>query len=111
MSSSLDAIGWTPLIRLNSIPKEDGLECEILAKCEFFNAGGSVKDRIGKVRMLGVCGRAGAVHFLLCLLWCPFNLTLHLYSAWCWKLRKRAVLSPVIPLLSQLPATQVRFES
>ncbi len=52
MSSSLDAIGWTPLVRLNNIPKEDGLECEILAKCEFFNAGGSVKDRIGKVWQL-----------------------------------------------------------
>lgn len=49
MDSALDAVGWTPLVRLNRIPAEEGLECEILAKCEFFNAGGSVKDRIGKV--------------------------------------------------------------
>ena len=47
----LDHIGNTPLVRLNRIGKKgkDGaLECEILCKCEFFNAGGSVKDRIGK---------------------------------------------------------------
>ena len=72
MSSSLDAVGWTPLIRLNNIPKEDGLECEILAKCEFFNAGGSVKDRIGKVRCLFGCGIVHVqctCHFVcLCLL-------------------------------------------
>jgi len=51
MDSVLDAIGNTPLIRLNHIPKAEGLKCEILVKCEFFNAGGSTKDRIGK-RML-----------------------------------------------------------
>ena len=45
-NSVLDAIGDTPLIRMNKISKD--LECELLAKCEFFNAGGSVKDRIGK---------------------------------------------------------------
>lgn len=44
----LDHIGNTPLVRINRIGKELGIECEILAKCEFFNAGGSVKDRIGK---------------------------------------------------------------
>jgi cystathionine beta-synthase len=42
----LSAIGNTPLVRLNKIPKQYGLKCELLAKCEFFNAGGSVKDRI-----------------------------------------------------------------
>lgn len=50
LDSILDQIGETPLVRLNRIPAEAGLECEILAKCEFFNAGGSVKDRIGRVR-------------------------------------------------------------
>jgi len=30
------------------LEKNDGVKCELLAKCEFFNAGGSVKDRIGK---------------------------------------------------------------
>ena len=44
--SVMDAIGETPLIRLNSVSKD--LECEVLVKCEFFNSGGSVKDRIGK---------------------------------------------------------------
>jgi len=44
--SILDAIGNTPLVRINKIASD--LDCELLAKCEFFNAGGSVKDRIGK---------------------------------------------------------------
>ena len=38
-------IGFTPLVRLNHMTK--GLEIEILAKLEFFNPLGSVKDRIG----------------------------------------------------------------
>lgn len=45
-NSILDFIGNTPMIRLNNIIKKNNLNCEILAKCEFFNAGGSVKDRI-----------------------------------------------------------------
>ena len=44
-SSILDLIGNTPLVRLNKIP---GPDCaEVIAKVEFFNPGGSVKDRIG----------------------------------------------------------------
>lgn len=43
----LSTIGQTPLIRLNKIPKSHGIKCEMFAKCEFFNPGGSVKDRIG----------------------------------------------------------------
>ncbi|XP_034088299.1 cystathionine beta-synthase b isoform X3 [Gymnodraco acuticeps] len=54
----LGQIGDTPLVRLNRIPKEFGLKCDILAKCEFFNAGGSVKDRIA-VRMVEDAERAG----------------------------------------------------
>uniref|UniRef100_A0A1S4N1T6 cystathionine beta-synthase n=1 Tax=Pediculus humanus subsp. corporis TaxID=121224 RepID=A0A1S4N1T6_PEDHC len=42
----LHAIGNTPLVRLNNIPQSYGIKCEILAKCEFFNPTGSVKDRI-----------------------------------------------------------------
>ena len=38
-----DAIGNTPLIRLNGLSEETG--CEILGKAEFMNPGGSVKDR------------------------------------------------------------------
>lgn len=51
MDSVLDAIGRTPLVRMSNIMKAEGLKCELLAKCEFLNAGGSVKDRIGR-RML-----------------------------------------------------------
>ncbi|KAF2881622.1 hypothetical protein ILUMI_24565 [Ignelater luminosus] len=47
MPNVLHVIGNTPLIRLNHIPQSEGIKCEILAKCEFFNPGGSVKDRIG----------------------------------------------------------------
>lgn len=43
----LHAIGNTPLVKLNKIPQSEGIKCEMLAKCEFFNPGGSVKDRIG----------------------------------------------------------------
>jgi len=42
----LQHIGNTPLVKLNNIPKTYGLQCDVYAKCEFFNAGGSVKDRI-----------------------------------------------------------------
>lgn len=45
MDSILEHIGNTPLVKLQSVGKE--LKCNIWAKCEFFNAGGSVKDRIG----------------------------------------------------------------
>lgn len=54
----LDHIGNTPLVRINKLAKAEGLECELLAKCEFFNAGGSVKDRIGK-RMIEEAERTG----------------------------------------------------
>ena len=41
----IEAIGNTPLIRLNSVTK--GIKATVLAKVEMFNPGGSVKDRIG----------------------------------------------------------------
>jgi cystathionine beta-synthase len=41
----LETIGWTPLIRLNSVTR--GIRTPVYAKAEFFNPGGSVKDRIG----------------------------------------------------------------
>ena len=44
-ASVLDTIGWTPLIRLNRVV--DGARTPVYAKAEFFNPGGSVKDRIG----------------------------------------------------------------
>ena len=42
----LEAIGKTPVVRFNRIGSD--LDCELFGKCEFLNAGGSVKDRIGK---------------------------------------------------------------
>jgi len=49
----LEHVGMTPMVRINHVGYEQSadvapIECEIVAKCEFFNAGGSVKDRIGK---------------------------------------------------------------
>ncbi|TPX33421.1 cystathionine beta-synthase [Synchytrium endobioticum] len=58
LDSVLDHIGGTPLIRLNRIPQSYGIEAEVLVKCEFFNAGGSVKDRIGK-RMVHYAEKEG----------------------------------------------------
>uniref|UniRef100_A0AAV1UUU4 Cystathionine beta-synthase n=1 Tax=Peronospora matthiolae TaxID=2874970 RepID=A0AAV1UUU4_9STRA len=54
------AIGRTPMVRINSISKKAHLQCDLLAKCEFFNAGGSVKDRIGK-RMVEDAEAAGLI--------------------------------------------------
>ncbi|MEC7726104.1 MAG: pyridoxal-phosphate dependent enzyme, partial [Planctomycetota bacterium] len=47
--SVLSTVGGTPIVRLARIGRH--LEQELYGKCEFFNPGGSVKDRIG-VRML-----------------------------------------------------------
>ena len=41
-------IGNTPLVELTKIEKELGLEAKILAKLEYFNPAGSVKDRIAR---------------------------------------------------------------
>ncbi|KAL1919188.1 uncharacterized protein VTP21DRAFT_2570 [Calcarisporiella thermophila] len=58
LDSILDHIGNTPLVRINRIANSEGLKCDLLAKCEFFNAGGSVKDRIGK-RMIEEAEKQG----------------------------------------------------
>ncbi|CAI9722487.1 cystathionine beta-synthase-like isoform X2 [Octopus vulgaris] len=47
LDNILQNIGNTPLVRINRITQKEGVKCEVLAKCEFFNSGGSVKDRIG----------------------------------------------------------------
>ena len=44
LNSILEAVGDTPLIRFNRLAKD--MKAEVLAKVEFFNPGGSVKDRI-----------------------------------------------------------------
>ena len=41
-----DLIGNTPLVRLNGYQKEKKLDAELLAKLEYFNPAGSVKDRV-----------------------------------------------------------------
>ena len=46
--STLDLIGNTPLVEVINIEKEQNLEASVLVKLEYFNPGGSVKDRIAK---------------------------------------------------------------
>ena len=59
-STILDSVGNTPLVRLNRIPKEEGVDAEILVKCEFFNPGGSIKDRIA-LRMIQDAEESGRI--------------------------------------------------
>ncbi len=54
------AIGGTPLVRLNHLPAAHGAGAEILAKCEFFNPLSSVKDRIA-VSMIDTLQREGRI--------------------------------------------------
>jgi cystathionine beta-synthase len=56
----LRMIGNTPLIRLDKIARSEGLKCNLLGKCEFFNAGGSVKDRIA-LRMIETAEKEGVL--------------------------------------------------
>jgi cysteine synthase A len=58
--SITDTIGDTPLVRLNRLPQARGIKANILAKLEFFNPIGSVKDRIG-VSMIDAAETAGAL--------------------------------------------------
>jgi cysteine synthase A len=54
--SVIDMVGWTPLVRLNSVV--EGCRTPVYGKCEFMNPGGSVKDRIG-LAMIEAAERAG----------------------------------------------------
>jgi cysteine synthase A len=58
LGSICEAIGDTPLVRLNRLPAEAGCEAEILCKLEFFNPLSSVKDRIA-LAMVEAAERAG----------------------------------------------------
>jgi len=58
LENILGAVGDTPVVKLNSFDKE--LKCQLYGKCEFFNAGGSVKDRIG-VRMVENAEKSGRI--------------------------------------------------
>lgn len=53
-----ELIGGTPLLELSHIEKQLGLKAKILAKLEYFNPAGSVKDRIAKA-MLDEAERSG----------------------------------------------------
>jgi len=56
--SMLDLIGNTPLVRLRRIPASEGVRCTVLAKIEYINPGGSVKDRPA-LRMLEAAEKSG----------------------------------------------------
>src|SRR5919202_4465744 len=59
--SITDTIGDTPLVRLDRLAKQRGVKADLLAKLEFFNPIGSVKDRIG-VAMIDAMEAAGVVN-------------------------------------------------
>ena len=58
LENILDAVGNTPIVRLNKVGQE--LNCQLFAKCEFFNPGGSIKDRIGK-QMIEIAEKDGLI--------------------------------------------------
>ncbi|KAL4767540.1 tryptophan synthase beta subunit-like PLP-dependent enzyme [Aspergillus nidulans var. acristatus] len=58
--SVAEHIGSTPLVRLRRLPSSFNIKAKICAKLEFFNAGGSIKDRIAK-RMLEQAEQHGLI--------------------------------------------------
>ena len=58
-NSIVDTVGRTPLVRLNRVV--NGAHATVLAKCEFFNPLGSVKDRIGRA-MIEDAERRGLIN-------------------------------------------------
>jgi cysteine synthase A len=58
--SITETIGDTPLVRLDRLAKEKGVVAKLVAKLEFFNPLGSVKDRIG-VSMIDALEKAGKI--------------------------------------------------
>jgi len=60
MDTVLEQIGHTPMVRLNKLPQSLGIEATVYAKLEYFNAGGSVKDRIA-LRMIEEAERSGRI--------------------------------------------------
>ena len=59
-TSSEQLIGKTPLLELTNIEKKFGLKAKVLAKLEYFNPAGSVKDRIAR-KMLDDAEAAGEI--------------------------------------------------
>ena len=58
LNNILEAIGNTPIVRLDKVGSE--LRCNLFAKCEYINPGGSVKDRIG-FRMIDEAEKSGQI--------------------------------------------------
>jgi cystathionine beta-synthase len=58
--AATELIGNSPLVRLNKLPQSLGIECDVYVKAEFFNAGGSVKDRIA-LRMIEEAEKSGRI--------------------------------------------------
>lgn len=56
--SMIELVGNTPLVKLNSVT--EGIQATVLAKVEYFNPGGSVKDRIA-LRMIEAAEESGAL--------------------------------------------------
>lgn len=59
--SIVDAFGDTPIVRLNRLPKQHGVNATILAKLEYFNPAASVKDRIGAAMIIAM-EKAGLIN-------------------------------------------------
>src|SRR5262245_1966347 len=59
-NSITETIGDTPLVRLDRFAKQKGVVADLLAKLEFFNPVGSVKDRIG-VAMIEALEKSGRI--------------------------------------------------
>ncbi len=53
-----DLVGNTPLVKLSSVVQDTGVTCTVLAKIEYMNPGGSVKDRIAR-RMIDAAEESG----------------------------------------------------
>ena len=49
--SAAQLIGRTPLLELTNLEKQHNLEARLLAKLEYFNPAGSVKDRVAKAML------------------------------------------------------------
>ena len=59
LNNILEAIGNTPIVKLNKVGKH--LDCNLMVKCEYFNSGGSIKDRIG-YNMISEAEKSGRIN-------------------------------------------------
>ena len=58
LNNILENIGDTPIVKLDKVGS--ALKCNLFAKCEYLNPGGSVKDRIG-LRMINEAEKSGQI--------------------------------------------------